>query len=55
LESICKIKNIKLIQLSWVDDLNIRSIGTWLKESRHPNAEEHKQIAELIYKNYYEN
>jgi hypothetical protein len=52
LDAVCKYKNIKLIQLSWQD---IRLIGTWDKEKRHPNAEEHKQIATIIYEKYYEN
>lgn len=51
LEAICKTKNIPLIQLSWDD---IIDIGTWGKEERHPNLLEHKQIAEKIYKQYYE-
>jgi hypothetical protein len=51
LESVCKLFNIKLISLEW-NDLNV---GIWLSEGRHPNKDEHKQIADLIYKNFYEN
>lgn len=51
LKEICKSLNIKLISLEW----NNISIGDWLQCHRHPNANEHVQIADLIYKKYYDN
>lgn len=52
LESVCLTKKIKLVQLSWE---NISHVGSWRKEQRHPNADEHKIIADLIYETYYDN
>lgn len=48
----CKSLNIKLVNLS-VNDL--ANVGTWRIQQRHPNANEHIEISELIYKKYYDN
>lgn len=50
--SMCQTRNIKLISIDWN---YISDIGNWSEESRHPNANEHKQIADRIYRQYYEN
>ena len=50
LNSVCECQKIKLIELTW-DFID----GSWLRRKRHPNAVEHKQAAEKIYKTYYEN
>jgi hypothetical protein len=50
LKSICEVKKIKLIELTW-DFID----GSWQEQGRHPNALEHRQTAEKIYKTYYEN
>ena len=52
LNSVCQTRNIKLISIDWDYILNI---GSWSKESRHPNANEHERIAERIHREYYEN
>lgn len=50
LQAICHIKELKLVELTW------EFIGEKAtKYGQHPNAEEHKHIAERIYKEYYEN
>lgn len=51
LDLICQAKGIQLTQLTWDD---VSDIGSWCKENRHPNLHEHQQIAERIYKKYYE-
>lgn len=53
LEELCKSRGVKLISLEW-QDIEIDDVP-WLKQGRHPNAGEHERIAELIYKNYYDN
>jgi hypothetical protein len=53
LEGICKSRGIKLISLEW-QDIEIDNV-LWRKQGRHPNAEEHKKIADLIYRKYYDN
>jgi hypothetical protein len=50
LKAVCEVKKIKLIELTW-DFID----GLWKEQGRHPNALEHKQTAEKIYKTYYEN
>jgi hypothetical protein len=49
ISAICAIKNIPFISLDW-DDLGTCN---WMSEGRHPNKEEHLEIANLIYKNFY--
>lgn len=51
LTEMCNARGIKLVSLEWKDI----DIGSWIKQARHPNTTEHIQIAELIYKKYYEN
>lgn len=51
IKAICESKQIKLIDLS-VDDFI--KIGTWRHEKRHPNALEHKEMFEIIFKKYYD-
>jgi hypothetical protein len=51
LTEICNFQKIKLVSLEWKDI----DISNWMKQGRHPNAVEHREIAELIYKKYYEN
>lgn len=51
LNAICDLHRVRLISLDWND----LTVSNWLKENRHPNKNEHQQIAELIYKNFYEN
>ena len=50
LDEICNLRNIPLISLTFAD-LNTNN---WYGK-RHPTKDEHKQIADLIYKNFYEN
>jgi hypothetical protein len=52
LQSICSCQNIKLIQLDWLFLVNI--LGNVIFK-RHPTADEHKIIADNIYRKYYEN
>jgi hypothetical protein len=52
LQALCNQKKIKLVELTWKD---IDQIGTWQSEGRHPNTIEHKDIADMVYKEYYEN
>lgn len=51
LAEICNSRGIKLVSLEWKDI----DVGKWIKQARHPDATEHIQIAELIYKKYYDN
>jgi hypothetical protein len=51
LTAVCENRNIKLINLSWND---IQHIGSWKVQSRHPNIDEHREIANMIYGKYYE-
>jgi hypothetical protein len=51
LKAVCSLRGIKLINIS-VTDLDNR-VGNWQKESRHPNLEEHGQIADYIFNTYY--
>jgi hypothetical protein len=51
LAEICNFQKIKLVSLDWS---NI-AVSNWIDQGRHPNAVEHREIAELIYKKYYEN
>lgn len=51
LNSLCKEKNLPLISLQWSDI----AVGSWFNEGRHPNESEHAEIANLIYKKYYDN
>jgi hypothetical protein len=50
LNSICSNQRIKLVELDWnfID-------GSWQKQGRHPNFSEHQQVANKIYREYYEN
>jgi hypothetical protein len=51
LHDLCLQKEIKLVSIDWnVLNLVDKSI---LNQGRHPNATEHKQLADLIYKTYY--
>jgi len=51
LSEICNFRNIKLVSLEW------RDLGSteWQNQGRHPNEIEHRQFAEKIYNEYYEN
>lgn len=42
--------NVPLIQLEWTDI----DVGSWIRDGRHPSREEHKDIARLLKKRYYE-
>jgi len=52
LKSICLDRGIKLVDLTWQSN---RIVSKCMTSARHPTAEEHKQIAIDIYKEYYEN
>lgn len=47
LSAVCKNQNIKLIDIDWNFISDLITTG-------HPNADQHKTIAERIYKTYYE-
>ena len=50
LKTLCDQNNIRLIQCHVSD---FEKFGTWSEEGRHPNADEHEKIADVIYKGYY--
>ena len=52
LKSICWARGIKLVDLTWQSN---EIVSECMTSARHPTAEEHKQIANDIYKEYYEN
>jgi len=45
LQSLCKEKGIRLIE---THVMNFREVGSYNKENRHPNAEEHVLIANQL-------
>ena len=52
LKSICLDRGIKLVDLTWQSN---EIVSKCMTSARHPTAGEHKQIANNIYKEYYEN
>jgi hypothetical protein len=57
IRSYCQVKNIKLIETVWYDqidgvNINMTSVSSWVNERRHPNKKEHELIADLIIKQY---
>ena len=55
--SYCFEKNIKLIETYWYDkidgvEIDLKQVGPWYNERRHPNIQEHIDIANLIIKHY---
>jgi hypothetical protein len=52
LKSICLAQGIKLVDLTWQSN---EIVSKCMTSARHPTAEEHKQIAIDIYKEYYDN
>jgi len=52
LKSICLDQGIKLVDLTWQSN---QIVSKCMTSAQHPTAEEHKQIAIDIYKEYYEN
>ena len=52
LRALCDQKKIKLVELTWQSN---EIVSKCMTSARHPTAEEHKQIANNIYKEYYEN
>lgn len=51
LQDICNQRDLKFIDLSWyIEPLKDALSG---KEKRHPNAQEHKAVADWIYNKYY--
>jgi hypothetical protein len=58
IQLLCQTKNIKLIELSVVDNdqddlFNLKNIGTWFNTVRHPTRDEHKIFYQNLI-NYYE-
>ena len=56
LNDLCTAKNIKFLELqfgSLLECFDISLLGTWYPEVRHPNLEEHRQIAENILKTHF--
>lgn len=49
INSMCQNRQIKLVELTW-DFID----GPWQKQGRHPNFYEHQQVADKIYREYYE-
>jgi hypothetical protein len=52
LRALCDQKKIKLVELTWQSN---EIVSKCMTSARHPTAEEHKQLANNIYKEYYEN
>lgn len=49
IQALCDLKKIQFISLNW-EEINI---GHWLQAARHPNLDEHNQIADFIFQKYY--
>lgn len=49
LRSLCQSRGLPYIGLDWKDI----DISTWRAESRHPNLQEHRDIADHIFERYY--
>ena len=52
LRALCDHKKLKLVELTWQSN---EIVSKCMTSARHPTAEEHKQLANNIYKEYYEN
>jgi len=57
IRDLCNNKKIKLIELQYTKILNdcidISNVGKWFNEARHPNKNEHQEIGNLIYNNFF--
>lgn len=51
LKSLCKLKNIKLINLDWT---SYPSFVNLMMTGKHPTADKHKELAKHILSNYYD-
>jgi hypothetical protein len=59
IKTVCKLKNVHLVEIRALvssqatQELMKLPVGEWVEEGRHPNKEEHKELAELVIKEHY--